>query len=142
MQADVKFKMPFNFVQVLIAAFGAMALSALTFFIAEAAGASMKFSDGMFQNFDFIHIIRFTVPPIVVLGFLTFLIARGRPGFCRIAQVIGLALLLLSAVTQLFFAEDAGSAIAVAIMHVIVGASWYIAVNNSNKKANERAMAG
>ena len=44
MQADVKFKMPFNFAQVVIAAFGAMALSGLAYFIARVIGASMEYS--------------------------------------------------------------------------------------------------
>lgn len=134
-----EYKMPFNYVQVVIAAFGAMALSVLTFFIAEAAGASMHFSGGFFAHIDFIHIVRFTVFPIVLLGFLTYVIGKSHPGICRIAQWAGVALVAVSLVVQFFFAQDAGSAIAVAVMHVIFGASWFIAVDNSNKRANERA---
>ncbi|WP_313810479.1 DUF6069 family protein [Glutamicibacter sp.] len=137
-----EYKMPFNYVQVLIAAFGAMSLSVLTFFIAEAAGASMQFSGGAFANLDFIHIIRFTVFPFAILGFLTYVIGKSHPGICRVAQWVGVAVVAVSMVAQFFFAEDLGSAIAVAIMHVIVGVSWFIAVDNSNKRANERAVQG
>lgn len=137
MQADVKFKMPFNFAQVVIAAFGAMALSGLAYFIARVIGASMEYSGGLFQNLDFIHIVRFTAPPILVLGFLTFLIGRSKPEFCRIAQWVGVAALLVSAVVQWFFAEDWGTGLAVTIMHLVVAGSWYLAVNYSNKKFND-----
>lgn len=133
------YKMPFNYVQVLIAAFGAMVLSILTFFIAEAAGASMRFSGGLFASLDFIHIVRFTVFPIAVLGFLTYVIGRSHPGICRIAQYLGAVLVAVSLVVQFFFAADAGSALAVAVMHIIVGASWFIAVSNSNRQAARSA---
>lgn len=139
MQAEARFKMPFNFAQVVVAAFGAMSLSVLAYFIARVIGASMEYSGGLFQNLDFIHIVRFTAPPILVLGFLTFLIGRAKPGFCRIAQVIGVAVVLASAVVQWFFAEDWGTALTVTIMHLVVAASWYVAVNYSNKKFNEIA---
>ncbi len=139
MQADVRFKMPFNFAQVVIAAFGAMSLSVLAYFIARVIGASMEYSGGLFQNLDFLHIVRFTALPILILGFLTFLIGRAKPSFCRIAQWVGVATVLASAVVQWFFAEDWGTALTVAIMHLVVAASWYIAVNNSNRKFNEIA---
>ncbi|GAA1406177.1 hypothetical protein AUR04nite_06750 [Glutamicibacter uratoxydans] len=95
-----EYKMPFNYVQVVIAAFGAMALSVLTFFIAEAAGASMHFSGGLFAHIDFIHIVRFTVFPIVLLGFLTYVIGKSHPGICRIAQWAGVALVAVSLVSS------------------------------------------
>ena len=139
MQADVRFKMPFNFAQVVIAAFGAMSLSVVAYFIARVIGASMEYSGGLFQNLDFIHIVRFTAPPILVLGFPTFLIGRAKPGFCRIAQVIGVAAVLASAVVQWFFAGDWGTALTVMLMHLVVAASWYVAVNYSNRKFNEIA---
>ncbi|MGV2855699.1 DUF6069 family protein [Glutamicibacter sp. AGC13] len=131
--------MPFNFAQVVIAAFGAMALSVLAYFVARVIGASMEYSGGLFQNLDFIHIVRFTALPILILGFLTFLVGRAKPGYCRIAQVIGVAAVLASAVVQWFFAEDWGTALTVAIMHLVVAASWYISVNYSNRKFNEIA---
>lgn len=140
MQAEARFKMPFNFAQVVIAAFGAMALSVLAYFVARVIGASMEYSGGLFRNLDFIHIVRFTALPILILGFLTFLVGRAKPGFCRIAQVIGVAAVLASAVVQWFFAEDWGTALTVAIMHLLVAASWYIAVNYSNRKFNESAV--
>lgn len=116
-----------------------MSLTVLAYFIARVIGASMEYSGGMFRDLDFIHIVRFTAPPILVLGFLTFLIGRAKPGFCRIAQVIGVAAVLASAVVQWFFAEDWGTALTVTIMHLVVAASWYVAVNYSNKQFNEIA---
>lgn len=136
MQAEAGFKMPFNFAQVVIAAFGAMSLCVLAYFVARVIGASMQYSGGIFQGLDFIHIVRFTAPPILILGFLTFLIGRSKPGFCRIAQVVGVAAVLFSAVMQWFFAEGWGTALTVAIMHLIVAGSWCVAVNYSNRKYN------
>lgn len=132
-----KFKMPFNYVQVLIAAFGAMISSILVFFVSEAAGASMQFSRGLFQQLTVMEIVRFTVLPFAILGLITFWIGRATPGFCRIAQWIGVAVVVVSLINPILYAADLASGIGLAVIHLIVGASWYLAVNNSNKKYNE-----
>ena len=137
----VRYRMPFNFAQVIIAAFGAAVLCGFVFFVSEAAGASMRFSGELFQNLDFIHILRFTAPPILILGLLTFVIGRAAPRFCRIAQWLGVAVAVVSIIVPILFAEDVLSGIALALMHLIVGASWYLAVNNSNKKYNDKEAA-
>lgn len=139
MGADTRFRMPFNYAQVLIAAFGAAVLSAFVYFVGEAAGASMDFSGGLFTHLDFIEVIRFSVLPILVLGLLTWVIGRAKPGFCRVAQWAGVAVVVLAIINPILFAADWATGIALAVMHLIVGASWYLAVNWSNRKYNEIA---
>lgn len=139
MGADTRFRMPFNYVQVLIAAFGAASICTFIYFVAGAAGASMDFSGGLFRHLDFIQVIRFTVAPIALLGLLTWVIGRARPGFCKIAQWFGVAVVVLSIINPIIFATDLASGIALALMHLIVGASWYLAVNYSNRKYNDMA---
>lgn len=139
MVAETRFKMPFNYVQILIAAFGAASICTFIYFVAGAAGASMNFTGGLFEHLAFIEVIRFTVMPIVVLGFLTWVIGRARPGFCKIAQWVGVAVVVLAIINPIMFAADLASGIALALMHLIVGGSWYLAVNYSNRKYNEAA---
>lgn len=132
MGAEIKYKMPFNYVQVVIATFGAVVMSIFVLLVSEAAGGSMKFTGGMFQNVDFIHLLRFIALPFLALGFLTFLIGRARPGFCKIAQWVGAVLVVVSIINPILFAPDLASGIGMSLILLIVGASWYIAVNNSN----------
>lgn len=137
MVADTRFRMPFNYVQILLAAFGAASICTFIYFVAGAAGASMNFTGGLFEHLAFMDVIRFTVVPIVLLGFLTWVIGRAKPGFCRIAQWVGVAVVVLAIISPIMFAADLPSGIALALMHLIVGASWYLAVNYSNRKYNE-----
>lgn len=132
MGAEMKYKMPFNYVQVIIATFGAVVMSVFVLLVSEAAGASMKFTGGMFQNVDFIHVVRFIALPFLILGFLTFLIGRARPGFTKIAQWVGVVVVVVSIINPIMFAPDLASALGMSLILLIVGASWYIAVNNSN----------
>lgn len=136
-----RFKMPFNYVQVLIAAFGAVATSIFVYFVSEAAGASMYFNGGLFPHLTVQEIAGFIFLPFVILGFITFLIGRVRPGFCKIAQWIGVAVAVIAIINPILFAQDLASGIGFAVIHLIVGASWYLAVNYSNKKYNDQAAA-
>lgn len=138
-QSYKKFRMPFNFVQVLIAGFGAVVTSIFVYYVSEAAGASMYFSGGLFQHLTVQEIVGYTMLPFVILGFLTFVIGRAWPGFCKIAQWLGVAIAVISAINPILFAADVASAIGFVIIHLIVAASWYLAVNYSNKKYNAMA---
>ena len=86
--------------------------------------------------------LAFIFLPFAILGFLTFLIGRSSPGFCKVAQWIGVAVAVIAIINPILFAADLASGIGFAVIHLIVGASWYLAVNNSNKKYNEEAAAG
>ncbi len=136
-----EFKMPFNYVQVVIATFGAVITSIFVYFVSEAAGASMYFNGGLFTHLTFGEIVGFIALPFAILGFLTFLIGRSKPGFCKIAQWIGVAVAVLSIANAILYAADLPSGIGLAVIHLVVGASWYLAVNNSNRKYNEQATA-
>lgn len=136
-----KFKMPFNYVQVLIAAFGAIVTSIFVYFVSEAAGASMLFSGGLFPHLTVQEIAGFIFPTFVILGFLTFLIGRSSPRFCKVAQWIGVAVAVVSMINPILFAQDLASGIGLSIIHLVVGASWYLAVNYSNRKYNDQAAA-
>lgn len=137
----VRYRMPFNYAQVLIAAFSATALCTFLFFASEAAGASMRDSGLLFRQLQFIDILRVVALPMLLLGMLTFVIGRLAPRFCRFAQVVGVLVVLASLVLTVPFAADLLSAIALAIMHLVVATFWYIAVNYSNLKYNEREAA-
>ncbi|PQZ94815.1 hypothetical protein CQ018_05590 [Arthrobacter sp. MYb227] len=134
-----KFKMPFNYVQVLIAAFGAIVTSIFVYFVSETAGASMFFSGGLFPHLTIQEIAGFIFPTFVILGFLTFLIGRASPRFCKVAQWLGVAIAVISMINPILFAQDLASGIGLAVIHLVVGASWYLAVNYSNKKYNDEA---
>lgn len=134
-----KFKMPFNYVQVVIAGFGAVVTSIFVFFVSEAAGASMQFSGGLFEQLTVQEIVGYTMLPFLILGFITIVVGRFKPGFCKVAQWIGVVVAAISAVSAIMFATDIASAIGFVIINLVIGASWYLAVNYSNKKYNEMA---
>ncbi|MGP5257364.1 hypothetical protein CQ010_14795 [Arthrobacter sp. MYb211] len=140
MSAEMKYKMPFNYVQVVIAAFSAVVTSVFVFFISGVAGGSMRFTGGIFQNVDFFGIVRFIALPFLILGFLTFLIGRARPGFCKFAQWAGAAVMVVSVINPILFAADLASGIGLSLILLVVGASWYMAVDNSNKLARKSKL--
>ncbi|WP_054821629.1 DUF6069 family protein [Arthrobacter sp. JCM 19049] len=86
MGAEIQYKSPFNFVQVLILALGAAYLNVIVFFVSESAGGSMVFNGGLVDHVQFAQVLGFTLAPIMILGLLTFAIGSAKPGFCRIAQ--------------------------------------------------------
>ncbi|WP_404287840.1 DUF6069 family protein [Glutamicibacter arilaitensis] len=140
MSAEMKYKMPFNYVQVVIATFSAVVTSVFVFFVSEVAGGTMRFSGGVFQNVDFFSIVRFIALPFLILGFLTFLIGRARPGFCKFAQWAGVVVVVASIINPILFAADLASGIGLSLILLIVGASWYMAVDNSNHIARKSKL--
>ena len=118
-----KFKMPFNYVQVLIAAYGAAVTSIVVYLASISAGGSMYFSGGLFTQLTFFEVITFIVFPFAIFGFLTFLIGRSHPGFCKISQWIGVAVAVISIINPILFAQDLASGIGLSIICLIVGAS-------------------
>ncbi|MGP9650816.1 DUF6069 family protein [Glutamicibacter sp. AOP38-B1-38] len=133
MSAEMKYKMPFNYVQVVIAGFSAVVTSVFVFFISGVAAGSMRFTGGIFPNVDFFGIVRFIALPFLILGFLTFLIGRARPGFCKFAQWAGAAVMVVFIINPILFAADLASGIGLSLILLVVAASWYMAVDNSNK---------
>src|SRR5699024_8560909 len=89
MGAEIQYKSPFNFVQVLILALGAAYLNVIVFFVSESAGGSMVFNGGLVDHVQFAQVLGFTLAPIMILGLLTFAVGSAKPGFCRIAQWLG-----------------------------------------------------
>lgn len=127
------YRSPFNYVQVLIAALGAVYLNVIVYFLGKSLGASMVFSGGLIEHVQFAHVVALTFFPIMVPGLLVFVIGRSKSGFCAIAQWLGLAVAVLSIISPILFATDLATGITLAVMHLVAGAAFFFAVQRSNK---------
>ena len=126
---------PFNFVQVIIAALGAGYLNVIAFFIGGSAGASMQIGDGKVVHFA--QVLGFTWAPLVVLGFIVFLIGRAKKGVTKLAQWVGAIVALGLSAFAIVKAEDAATAVTLVIIHVITAAAWVFAVHYGNKQIHQ-----
>lgn len=141
MGAEIQYKSPFNFVQVLILALGAAYLNVIVFFVSESAGGSMVFNGGLVDHVQFAQVLGFTLAPIMILGLLTFAVGSAKPGFCRIAQWLGAIVAVVSIINPILHATDAATGIALALMHLVVAAAWFVAVRRTNNNQPVPAYA-
>lgn len=133
MNPDSQPKSPFNFIQVLIAAVGTAYLNVIAFFIGSSAGADMMIDEITGEHVGFQQVLAFTLIPMIFFGLIVFLIGRGRPGICKVAQWIGVAIAVLSIVFPILNAGDIAAVITLSVIHLITAAGWFFAVHYGNK---------
>lgn len=133
MNAETQPKSPFNFVQVLIAAAGTGFLNVITYFIGSSAGASMVLGENSGERIGFAQVYGFTLLPILILGAVVFVIGRAKPGFCKVAQWLGLIVAVVSIILPIMAAGDIATALTLSIIHLFVGLGLFFAVHYGNK---------
>lgn len=119
---------PFGLGRHAIFAVAAAAANALVFTIGSGAGASMSIDSPGYSQITLVMSALATLAPLLIAGLVTWLIARKRPGFRRVAQWLGLAVAVLSIVSPFIVAIDMATAISLAAMHVFAGAAWFLGV--------------
>lgn len=120
---------PFSLVRLALVAAAAAAANALVFAIGAAAGASMGIDSPGYSQITLVMAIFATLMPLLLAGGVTWLIARSRPAFRRIAQWLGLAVALLSIASPFLVAQDIATGVSLAAMHLVAGLGWFFAVD-------------
>lgn len=117
---------PFSLSRLGVAATAAAALNAVVFTLGSSAGAAMTVRSSAYTDITLPLAVIATLAPLLVAGGITWLIARRRPGFRRIAQLLGTAVALLSMVSPFLVAQDTATGFTLAGMHLVGAAAWFL----------------
>lgn len=116
---------PRRFLGVILVAAG---LNLVIFALAKMTDAAMTIDSPAYDTISWVMVGLSTFIPLTIAGLVTFFVSRRRPGFRHLAQLLGLGVALISIVGPFAVADDMGTALALAAMHLVVGAAWYLAV--------------
>jgi hypothetical protein len=120
---------------VVAAAVAAIVVNELVMLVGRAAGASFVLDDrGTPHVVTAVDVVVATWPMVVGTA-LGILLARWRTWFLRVAQVVGGGLALLSVAGPLLAVTDSGTRLALAFMHVVVGAAAVLALEVVHRRA-------
>jgi hypothetical protein len=114
-------------VRLVISAVIAAAINLIIYAIGKAANASMTIASGAYSSINAVMVAAFTLVPILLAGFVTYLIARRRPAFRGWARWLGVGLAVLSIPSPLVLANDTRTGLTLAAMHIVAGTAWLIA---------------
>lgn len=122
---------PFGRVRLTVLTAVAALVNLIVFWIAGSAGASMAVTQPMHQVIPALVVVLATVIPVGIGAVVTWFVARRWPGFRRLAAWVGLAIGVLSAPATFLVSADLPTAVALSIMHVMVGIAWFIGLRNT-----------
>lgn len=112
--------------QVAVAAVIALATNVVVLWFATALGVSFQVASP--EPVTALVVALLTVVPLAVGAPVVGLIARRRPGFQGVAAWAGLAVALLSTAGTFVASGDGPTALALSLMHVVVGVAWFVGV--------------
>lgn len=101
----------------------ALVVNALVFLAGGALGAT--FDVGQAQPASLVAVAVSTVVPLALGLVVVALVARRRPAFRRFAAWAGLMVAVLSTAAPLTMAAETTTALTLATMHLVVGATWF-----------------
>ena len=112
-----------------MAAIAAIAAAAnLTiYFAGYLVGANYQVNAGVSMQVPWFLAALATFSPLMIAGVITKAIASKRPGFQTFASWAGLTVATLSIGSVLVATQDPETIIALALMHVVAGAAWFLA---------------
>lgn len=122
---------PFKYSQFTLYMIAAGIINAVIYFIGVAAGASMKVDTPAYTDVSVLVVAVATIIPLLLAGFVTWLIARKYRGFLTFAKWAGLIFAILTIGSLLPTAEDAATLIALSVTHVVAGVLWFIGIARS-----------
>lgn len=117
---------PFKFSAFTLYIVAAALINAVIFYIGLAAGASMKVDTPAYTDVSAIVVAIATIVPVLIAGFITWLIARKYRGFLSFAKWAGLIFAILTIASLFPTAQDTATLIALGITHVVVGVLWFL----------------
>jgi hypothetical protein len=112
--------------QVAVAGVLALAANVVVFWFATALGVSFQTISS--APVTAVTVALATVGPLALGAPLVALVARRRPGFQRVAAWAGLAVALLTTAGTFVASGDLPTALALSLMHVVVGVAWFVGV--------------
>ncbi|WP_045746877.1 DUF6069 family protein [Actinoplanes rectilineatus] len=110
-----------------VATVAAVVANLAIFWIADAAGASLEI-DAPYDLTAFAVILSTAVPLLLASAVVLYVLVPRFPAAHRWLAWGGAAFALVTAAMPFTVAEDTGTAVALALMHVAVGAAWLFAV--------------
>lgn len=100
----------------------AAVVNVIALLIGDAAGASLVLElNGKPDEIGAADVVLASVLAPAVSVTAAVLLARWKPGFLRVAQILATAVVLVSLVGPLTLETDGGTAITIAVMHLFVG---------------------
>ena len=98
--------------------------------VATLAGASMRVTPppGSSMQISIMPVLLMSLMPFTVSLLITWLLARHWPRVTSPLAWAGLAFAVVSTASPLLLADDLGARISLALMHLVVGIAWFVAV--------------
>lgn len=90
---------------------------------------------------DAVAVIAATVAPLLLAGLVATAILRRVPSLRRWAAWAGLALALVSVIAPLTLQVDAATRAGLAVMHVVAGVAWFVALTAPARAAGRAARS-
>lgn len=90
---------------------------------------------------DAVTVIAATVAPLLIAGLVATAIIRRVPSLRRWAAWAGLALALVSVVAPLTLQAEAATRAGLAVMHVVAGVAWFVALTAPARAAGRAARS-
>ena len=90
---------------------------------------------------DAVAVIAATVAPLLLAGLVATAIVRRVPSLRRWAAWAGLALALVSVIAPLTLQADAATRAGLAVMHVVAGVAWFVALTAPARAAGRAARS-
>lgn len=122
---------PFKYSQFTLYMVAAGIINAVIYFIGVASGASMKVDTPAYTDVSVFVVAFATIIPLLLAGFVTWLIARKYRGFLSFAKWAGLIFAILTIGSLFPTADDAATLIALSVTHVVAGVLWFIGIARS-----------
>lgn len=122
---------PFSRRRLAIIAIVTAAANLIALAIGTTAGASMIERAPEPTRITAVSVIASSLAPLLVAGAIVWLVARRAPRFRLWAAWIGLAVGLASVPQPFAATRDLASGTTLAVMHLIVGVAWFVALTTS-----------
>lgn len=112
-------------------AFIAAIINSIVFLIAKSSDATMIVNQGGSREIALPMVLASTLFGLIVAAFIASLIGNKSQGFLTKLPLIGLVFGILTAAAPFSASDDSKTALALASMHVIAGATWYLGTKRS-----------
>ena len=112
-------------------AFIAAIINSIVFLIAKSSDATMIVNQGGSREIALPMVLASTLFGLIVAAFIASQIGSKSQGFLTKLPLVGLVFGILTAAAPFSASDDSKTALALASMHVIAGATWYLGTKRS-----------
>ena len=111
----------------------AAVINSIIFLIAKGADATMVVNQGGSQEIALPMVLASSIFGLVVAAFISSLIGKKSQSFLSKSPIIGLVFGIVTAAAPFSASDDSKTALALASMHFVAGATWYLGAKRSIK---------